>query len=47
MKYHYDTTRGRAYFGYGGKQSFADIPRSDGIHAAIEWLSHQIKNRAV
>ena len=46
MKYRYDTRRGRAYFSYRGKQSFADVPRSDGIRAAMEWLSYQIKNRA-
>lgn len=46
MTYHYDEARGRAYFSHGGKQSFADVPRSDGIHAAMMWLAYQIRRRA-
>lgn len=43
MRYHYDAQRGRAYFSYRGKQSFADVPRSEGIRTAFAWLSAQIK----
>lgn len=46
MSYHYDEQRGRAYFSYNGKQSFADVPRSDGVHADFAWLSYQMTRKA-
>lgn len=45
MRYHYDEQRGRAYFSYRGKQSFADVPRSDGVRAAFAWLSYQARRK--
>ena len=47
MRYHYDTTRRRAYFAYHGKQSFADAPsRADGLKIAFAWLRVQLRASA-
>lgn len=43
MRYHYDEQRNRAYFSYNGKQSFADVPRSEGVRAAFAWLAKQLR----
>lgn len=47
MFYRYDTTRHRAFFGYHGKQSFADAPsRADGLRIAFVWLRLQLRASA-
>ena len=46
MRYHYNEQRSRAYFSYRGKQSFADVSRADGLHAAFTWLAYQLKQIA-